>query len=160
MWKNIVTTFRVLKTIIFDNGRQFDFDKVQDNYADYGIQMTVVAGPQSSVQDESTIQQILNGFKKRLDTANGMWADELLVILWSMGTTKKSPMEETPFMLVYGSEAILLIKVAIHNHRVVVFQETFNNQALQEALDLLPMVRRYAYLIKEIAKARLNRFYN
>jgi len=78
---------------------------------------------------ESTNKQILNGLKKRLDAAKGLWEDELLAILWSIHP-EKSVTEETPFMLVYGSKAILAIEVAIHTHRITVFQTTPNNQAL------------------------------
>ena len=44
-------------------------------------------------------------------------------------------------MLAYGSEAILLVKVALHIHRLTTFQEELNNAALREPLDLLPYVR-------------------
>jgi len=42
----------------------------------------------------------------------------------------------------------------------VAFQATLNNQALQKALNLLPMVRGDAYLYEEVAKARMTRFNN
>jgi len=60
----------------------------------------------------------------------------------------------------YGSEAVLPLEVIIHTHRVAAFQATLNNQALQEALDLLLLVRGDAYLCKEVAKDRMARFYN
>jgi len=63
-------------------------------------------------------------------------------------------------MLVYGSEAVLPIEVAIHTHRVAAFQTTLNNQPLREALDLLPLVRGDAYVREEVAKAHMTRFYN
>jgi len=63
-------------------------------------------------------------------------------------------------MLVYGSEAVLPIELAIRTHRTTTFQIAKNNQALREALDLLPLVRGDAYLRKEVAKARMTRFYN
>jgi len=63
-------------------------------------------------------------------------------------------------MLMYGSEAVLPIELAIRTHRTTPFQTIQNNQALREALDLLPLVRRDAYLRKEVAKARMARFYN
>jgi len=109
---------------------------------------------------ESSNKQILNGLKKRLDAAKGLWADELSTILWSIHTTEKSATGETPFMLVYGSEVVLPIEVPIHTHRVAAFQKTLNSQALQDALDLLPLVRGNTYLCEEVAKACLTRFYN
>ena len=63
-------------------------------------------------------------------------------------------------MLIYGSEAVLPIELAIQTHRVTAFQTTLNNKTLQEALDLLPLVRGDPYLCEEVAKARMARFYN
>ena len=91
-------------------------------------------------------KQILSGLKKRLDAAKGSWADELPAILWSIRTTEKSATGETPFMLVYGSEAVLPVELAIRTHRTTTFQTAQNNLALREALDLLPLVRGDAYL--------------
>jgi len=148
--------------MIFDNGRQFETDRLRDYCARYGIQTryTAVARPQTNEQVESTNKQILSGLKKRLDAAKGSWADELPAILWSIRTTEKGTTGETPFMLVYGSEAVLPIVLAIRTHRTTTFQIAQNNQALGEALDLLPLVRGDSYLREEVAKARMARFYN
>jgi len=40
-------------------------------------------------------------------------------------------------MLNYSSEAVLLVEVAIHTHRVTTVQQDLNNKALREALNLL-----------------------
>jgi len=37
---------------------------------------------------------------------------------------------ETPFMLVYGSEAVLPVEVDLHTHRLTTFQEELNKAAL------------------------------
>ena len=65
------------KAIIFDNGRQFDTDKLRDYCANYGIQMrfTAAAWPKTNEQFESTNKQILNNLKKSLDAAKGLWVD-------------------------------------------------------------------------------------
>jgi len=55
-------------------------------------------------------------------------------------------MGETLFMLMYGSDAVLPIKVAIHTHRVTDFQTTLNNQALR---DLLPLMEGAYIFIKK-----------
>jgi len=148
--------------MIFDNGGQFDIDKLRDCCTGYGIQTryTAIARPRTNGQVESTNNQILSGLKKRLDAAKGSWVEELPAILWSIHTTEKGATGETPFMLVYGSEAVLPIELAIQTHRMTVFQTAQNNQALCEALDLLSLVRGDAYLREEVAKARMARFYN
>jgi len=73
IWKNIVTRFGVPQTMIFDNGRQFDTDRLRDYCASCGIQTryTAVTRPQTNGQVESTNKQILFGLKKRLDAVKG-----------------------------------------------------------------------------------------
>ena len=68
---------------VFDNGRQFNTEKLRDYCASYGMQawFTAVARPQTNGRVESANKQILNGLKKRLDAAKGLWADELPAIL-------------------------------------------------------------------------------
>jgi len=58
--------FGVTKAMMFDNGKQFNTDKVQNYCADYGIQMRFIADvrPQTNGQAEPTNKQILNGLKK------------------------------------------------------------------------------------------------
>ena len=58
-------------------------------------------------QTESTNKKILKGLKKRLNDAKGLWANKLPTILWSIRTTEKSTVGETPFMLVYDFEVEL-----------------------------------------------------
>ena len=52
-------------------------------------------------------------------------------ILWSIQTIEKSATGETPFMLVYGLEVVLLVQVTIHTHRVAAIQATLSSQALR-----------------------------
>ena len=63
-------------------------------------------------------------------------------------------------MHVYGSKIMLLMEVIIHTHQLTTFQEDFNNKALREVLDLLPMVRGDEYFNGEIAKVRMTQFYS
>ena len=109
---------------------------------------------------KSTNKQNLNGLKKKLDSPKGLWADELLAVLWVIQTVEKSATGETPFMLVYGSEAVLPVEIVVHTHRISTFQDNLNNQAFRDALDSLPIVRGDAYLREEIAKLQMARFHD
>ena len=119
-----------------------------------------VARPQTNGQAESTNKQILNGLKKKLDNAKGLWADELLAVLWAIRITEKSTNEEALFMLVSESKVVLLVEVSVHTYCISTFQENLNNKALKDALDLLLMVRGDAYLREEIVNLQMIRFYN
>jgi hypothetical protein len=54
---------------------------------------------------------VLNALKKRLhDAANskgGKWIKELPNALWGLSTKPSKPTRQSPYFLVYGSEAIL-----------------------------------------------------
>lgn len=45
--------------------------------------------------------------KKRLDQAKGIWEDDILRLLWSYHMMSRSLTGETPFMLAFGTEAVI-----------------------------------------------------
>ena len=73
VWKNIVTRFRVLDSLISDNGLQFDSRAFREFCYDLGIKNRYfnLAYPQSNGQAEAINKTILNGLKKMLDDAMG-----------------------------------------------------------------------------------------
>ncbi|GAA0150385.1 hypothetical protein LIER_09338 [Lithospermum erythrorhizon] len=56
------------------------------------------------------------------------WVDELPVVLWSFRTTPSHEKGETPFSLVYGSEAVLPAEARLLTYRQVGFHEEENDQ--------------------------------
>ena len=81
VWKNIVTRFRVLDSLISDNGLHFNGKAFQTFCSDLGIKnrYSTLSYPQSNGQAEAVNKTILNGLKKRLDGAKGRWAEKLLM---------------------------------------------------------------------------------
>ena len=73
VWKNIVTRFRVLDSLISDNGLQFDSRAFCEFCYNLGIKNRYFtpAYPQSNGQAETINKTILNGLKKMLDGAMG-----------------------------------------------------------------------------------------
>ena len=119
VWKNIVTRFGVLDTIISDNGLQFDSrafrDFCRDFCRDFGItnRYSTSAYPQSNGQAKAINKTILIGLKMRLDDAKGNWAEELPNVLWAYRMTPCRSTRETPFSLTYGAEAVIPAEVNI-----------------------------------------------
>jgi hypothetical protein len=58
---------------------------------------------------------ILHGLKpkifNRLKLYAGKWVKDLALVLWALRTTPSHAMSHIPFLLVYGSEAMLPTKV-------------------------------------------------
>ena len=113
VWKNIVTRFGVLNSLIFDNGLQFDSRAFREFCCDLGIKnrYSTLAYPQSNGQAEAINKTILNGLKNRLDGVKGRWAKDLPNVLWAYRTTPKRSTGENSFSLTYGAEAMILDEV-------------------------------------------------
>jgi hypothetical protein len=76
-----------------------------------GVRYVSVAHPRANGQVERANGMVLDTLKKRLhDAANskgGKWIKELLNALWGLRTQPSKPTRQSPYFLVYGSEAIL-----------------------------------------------------
>ena len=83
VWRNIVTQFGVLRVLISDNGLQFDNKAFRRYCYELGItnRYSTPAYPQGNGQAEAFNKVIINGLKKRLDDAKGMWVEELPHVL-------------------------------------------------------------------------------
>jgi hypothetical protein len=63
--------------------------------------------PQSNGIVECANDKIFSAIKKRLlDDKNGKWADQLPEVIWALNTTEFRATGFTPFLLMYGSEAM------------------------------------------------------
>ena len=69
VWKNIITRFGIPRTLISDNGTQFDSNLFKSFCQEYGIRniYSTPAYPQSNGQAEISNKVLLDGIKKRLD---------------------------------------------------------------------------------------------
>ena len=85
VWKNIFTRFGVPNTLISDNGLQFDSRAFRNFFRDLSImnRYSTPAYPQSNGQAEVVNKAILNGLKRRLDSAKCNWVNELPNVLWA-----------------------------------------------------------------------------
>ena len=83
IWKNIVTRFGIPRTLISDNGLQFDSKAFRRYCCDLGItnKYSTPAYPQENGQAEIVNKVIVSGLKKRLDDAKGKQVEELPHIL-------------------------------------------------------------------------------
>ncbi|KAK3006034.1 hypothetical protein RJ639_016313 [Escallonia herrerae] len=161
-WKNVVCRFGVPKILITDNGKQFDNSNFRSFCEGLSIclRFTSVAHPQSNGQTENMNRSILQGLKRKLDDAKGAWVDELPKVLWAYRTTPHSVTGETPFLLCFGTEALLPVEVGLPTVRVLQFSEAENEENLRGNLDLLDDVRAQALDRVISTKQRVARFYN
>ncbi|KAK3030057.1 hypothetical protein RJ639_038468 [Escallonia herrerae] len=93
--------------------------------------------PQTNGQIEVTNHILLQGIKKKLDGAKGLWVDELPKILWAYNTTTRIPMGKTPFSLSFCMEALIPIEIGLPSLRLTTYDPVQNEEALRANLDLI-----------------------
>ncbi len=110
--------------IITDNGSQFINADFQDYCIGLGVKICFasVSHPQSNGQVERANDIVLQGIKTRvydkLMSHDKKWGEELPSVLWAVRTIPTTSNKETPFFLVYGSEAMLPTELRHQSTRV------------------------------------------
>ncbi|XP_021761159.1 uncharacterized protein LOC110725991 [Chenopodium quinoa] len=86
IWKSIIIRFGVPQSMVFDNGTQFETPQLKEWLEDQGIAycFASVGRAQANGQVEAYNKLISNGIKRKLERADGLWADELVNVLWSI----------------------------------------------------------------------------
>ncbi|XP_075480654.1 uncharacterized protein LOC142521323 [Primulina tabacum] len=94
---------------------------------------TSVAYPQANGQTEVVNRIIVQALKTRLQGKGKDWVEELPSVLWAYKTTPRAPTQETPFNLLYDSEAILPVEIGQTSSRVESYP---NNNDQRRAIEL------------------------
>jgi transposase InsO family protein len=128
--KSIICRFGVPNRIITDNGSHFTSGAFQGYCEDLGIQICYAspAHPESNGQVERANAEILKGLKTctydGLKKHSKKWIDELPCALWGNRTSLSRATGETPFIMVYGAEAVLLSEVTMGSLHVKAYDES------------------------------------
>ena len=148
IWRNIITQFRVPRTLISDNGLQFDNKAFRRYCCELGIanKYSTPAYPQGNGQAEAINKVIVSGLKKRLDDAKGRWVEELSHVLWTYRTTTRQLTGERPFAMTYGAEAVIPLEANFPTLRTNSFTSESNDELLGKNLDLIDERREKAMI--------------
>ncbi|XP_027158174.1 uncharacterized protein LOC113780841 [Coffea eugenioides] len=148
--------------IISDNGRQFAENPFKSWCENLGIKQhfTSVGHPQVNGQAENFNRTLLHGLKTRLHRVGSSWVEELPSVLWSYRTTPRSSMQETPFSLTYGAEAVIPAEILTPNPRLTAYVAEVNGEERQLDLDLIDEKRDLASTRIVSYKNTLTHYYN
>ncbi|XP_050263909.1 uncharacterized protein LOC126708137 [Quercus robur] len=126
---SVAPRFGFPRTIISDNGWQFDSQSFRDFCSNIGIksQFSSPRHPQANGQIEVTNRMLLKIIKAKLDNVKGAWPEELPNVLWAYRTIARTPTEETSFRLTYGTKAVIPVKVGVTSVRREMFREESND---------------------------------
>ncbi|KAK3002810.1 hypothetical protein RJ639_019376 [Escallonia herrerae] len=111
-------------------------------------------------QTEVTNRTLLQGIKKKLNGAKGLWVDELPKILWAYNTTTRTSTGETSFSLSFGTDALIPVEIGLPSLRVVTDDPVQNEEDLRANLDLLDERREQAAVRLAAYKHRVSKFYD
>ncbi|KAK3039686.1 hypothetical protein RJ639_027027 [Escallonia herrerae] len=115
--------------------------------------------PRPSIKEVTNIT-LLQGLKKKLDGAKGLWVDGLHKILWAYRTTTRNPTGETPFNLAFGTEALIPVEIGLPSLCLLTYDPNMNDEALRCNLDLLDEQRDQAQLRLAAYQQRVARYHD
>ena len=98
---------------------------------------TSPAHPQTNGQAEAINKLIKQNLKKRLDEAKSLWEAKLSDILWTLRTTPTTATRESPYLLAYGTEAVVQVEIEVPSERVTAYDLETNATRLRLNMDLL-----------------------
>ncbi|XP_070050972.1 uncharacterized protein [Nicotiana tomentosiformis] len=98
--------------------------------------------------------------KKKLEDAKGLWAELLPEVLWAYRTMPKMSTGETPYSLVYGTDAVIPIKVREPSLRYSHESGPRNDESRRQELDEAKEQRDMAYIRMVAQKQQTERYYN
>jgi hypothetical protein len=127
--------------IIIDLGSNFNNHPFWEYCENNGIDVryVLVAHPRANGQVECANGMVLDALKKRLhDAANskeGKWIKELPNELWRLRTQPSKPTGQSPYFLVYGSEAILPADIMWDSPTVEQYDEGISEDSRRVDID-------------------------
>ncbi|XP_074324004.1 uncharacterized protein LOC141660924 [Apium graveolens] len=135
--------YGIPQILVTDNGTQFNNEKFrkycEENEID--LRFTSVAHPQANGKEEVTNRIILDGLKRRIEKSRNNLVDEVLPILWAYRTICRVTTWDTPFVLAYGEEAVVLVEISHSSPKIQAYNAEQNKEGQRLALDLIDEVR-------------------
>ncbi|XP_042451578.1 uncharacterized protein LOC122036349 [Zingiber officinale] len=88
----------------------------------------------------ASLREIVHLLKVKLDHVGDDWIEEIPSILWAYQMTPRKSTGLTPFHLIYGNEAVVLVKVGVISNRRFLYDPENAKRRLLE-LDLISETR-------------------
>ena len=82
----------------------------------------------------------------RLKKFSKKWVKELSLFLWGLRTTPRRATKYTPFVMVYGSKAVLPTDLEYGSPRLKAYNEQTNKETRENTIDQLEEARDMALL--------------
>ena len=138
---NIITRFGIPDCLVFDNAYYFSSLEMSEFSLEKGIKLKYSASyyPQGNGLAESTNKNLIKIIKRTVFENHKNWHNALLNAIWVDRVTPKTAVDNSPFFLVYGREAIFPSHILLPSLQL--------SQKIQEE-DCPPLENRINTLIK------------
>ncbi|XP_070042624.1 uncharacterized protein [Nicotiana tomentosiformis] len=153
IWRNVICRFSLSKEISYDNESQFTGRRTAEFFEKWHIKR-ILSTPYHLAGNgkmESFNKTILKIMKKKLEEAKGLWPEILPEVLWAHIITPKKSIGETPYSLVYGTEAVIPVEVRDPSLRYSHESGTSKDENIRKDLDKVEE-RRDMALIRMVAQ--------
>ncbi|XP_070013023.1 uncharacterized protein [Nicotiana sylvestris] len=97
---------------------------------------------------------------KKLENAKGLWQEILPEVLWAYHTTPKTSTGETPYSLVYGTDAVIPFEFGEPSLIYSNERGSSNDESRKQDLDEIDERRDMAYVRMIVQKQQAERYYN
>nr|XP_009758537.1 PREDICTED: uncharacterized protein LOC104211216 [Nicotiana sylvestris] len=132
------------------------YQKIGEREVDHIITISSEHKRSSRINKKVIIQKL----KRRLEAAKGKWPGELSGVLWVYRTMAALSSGETPFSLVYGAEALILVELGEPTLRYFWANKEANNEVMLVNLELLDECRDLAHIMMASQKQIIERYCN
>nr|GEX45121.1 reverse transcriptase domain-containing protein [Tanacetum cinerariifolium] len=111
--KSLFSRYGTPKAIISDRGTHFCNDQFARFMSKYGVthHLSTAYHPQTSGQVEGTNHRLKRILERTVGENRAYWSDKLEDALWAFRTAFKTPVECTPYRLVYGKACHLPLEL-------------------------------------------------
>lgn len=163
--KNILSRYRTPREIISDGGTRFCNKLFENLMTKYGVKRKVATAyhPQCNGQAEILNREIKRILEKVVNPSRKDWSRHLDDALWTYRTTFKTPLDMSPYRLVYGKSCHLPIELE-HKAFWVVKTLNFNllksGQARMLQLNELDEHILFSYENAELYKEKTKRWHD
>ncbi|GKB49611.1 reverse transcriptase domain-containing protein [Tanacetum coccineum] len=149
--------FGLPRVFVTDNRTQLVNDPFKSWCEKWKIKQmnTAVAHPQAN-----GLVGRIHSLKARSGRERVGWVDKLPNILWAHRTMLKTSNGETPFSLIYRSEAVIPAEIGIPTYRTIQWNEAQNEEEMRLNLDLVQERRETAMIREAKYKKKVEQYYN
>nr|GEV83280.1 reverse transcriptase domain-containing protein [Tanacetum cinerariifolium] len=119
-----------------------------------------VKHPEANGLVERANRSLGEGIKARLYKRRKDWIKEILHVLWAHRTMIKSSNGDTPFLLTYGTKAVIPIEIGMPTLWTAEIDMVQNDEAMEINLDLLEERREKAAIREARSKEKMEKYYN